>query len=114
MHRVEFILQPNVKPYEKQLTQIVDEISEEQARIFPTIYLRNVAGLTSCAADRKPKQDAIAQPHRRDSQRQAPMLTCPICVTAMRIWTIELRDGRELITLVCDECKRQAILDNPS
>lgn len=37
-----------------------------------------------------------------------PLLTCPQCLRPMRIATMEIADGREHITFICDQCKNEA------
>ena len=42
-----------------------------------------------------------------------PLLTCPNCSQPMRILVAEYAEDRETITLVCDQCKTEAIKVNP-
>lgn len=82
-------------------------------RIMRATDLADIARVIACASTRKPQWDAMAQPYPHDLQHPALVMTCPNCVITMRIRTIELRDGRERITLDCEECAREALLDSP-
>ena len=47
------------------------------------------------------------QPQQFDP-RLLPPRSCPVCFRPMRIKEIELADGREIISLVCDDCGEEA------
>jgi hypothetical protein len=46
-----------------------------------------------------------------DPPSRGHLLTCPNCFQSMRIKTIESADGRDRVTLSCDECRIEATQD---
>jgi hypothetical protein len=52
-------------------------------------------------------------PRQLDQPPPVYLLMCPHCIQVMRIKTIELGDGRQRTTLVCDKCKGEALKERP-
>jgi hypothetical protein len=119
-HNHEIVHQTKFKLDDKESREIADAMRCQQLmklliedRIMRATDFADIALIVAGTFTRKPQWDAMAQPYAHELQHPALVMTCPNCVITMRIRTIELRDGRERITLDCEECGREAFLDSP-
>ena len=60
------------------------------------------------------EEKRMPTPRQPDPPAPTYLLPCPKCIKSMRIKTVEIADGREQFTLICDTCKTEACYDSPT
>ena len=56
----------------------------------------------------------MPEPGKSEMPKLPMHLTCPSCLTPMRIRTAEAADGRDRIQFVCANCGTEAVRDRKS